>query len=136
VRSPFELLAIRFDDVADETVHRLVAKTRAAGHVRIISAIRIRHEPDGSVSIDESTEAADVLDMAVDVAAHRRWFQGRRLVSDMVRRLPVGAAVLVLLVEHRWALQMRADVGSLGGVMIDAASLPEESVRQAQQDLN
>ena len=74
-RRHLEIVVLRLDDVTAETPRLLAGRLTAGGHVRVVSAVEARREIDGTVSVEDWTEAGDVFDLVADLTVRRqgRW---------------------------------------------------------------
>jgi hypothetical protein len=129
-----ELVILRFDDVTTESARSFVGRTDGKGHVHVIMAVVARHETDGSVTLEEWTQAADLSDLIADMAAHQQFDLSRGHIAYIARTVAPGATVLLLLLEHRCASDFATDLDSLGGVLLSSAEVPDERIRQAEGD--
>jgi hypothetical protein len=129
-----EVVVLRADEVVADTSRLLLDRLATAGRVRVISAVQARHEADGVISVDEWTKADDTFDLMADLTAHELGLD-RRTVISMTAGLPIGATLLVLLIEHRWLQDITVELDAVGGEVVASAMLADEWLHRMERDL-
>ena len=56
-------------------------------------------------------------------------------VSDVARSMPPGTSGLILLFEHRWAVDVKEALGRAGGFLVSRTVIPPEIVEEVAQEL-
>jgi hypothetical protein len=130
---PLELVVLTFADASADSARALAERAHARGQVRVVSALVLRQEPDGSPTAVEWTDADDVFDLAADLTARRIAGLDGAAPADVVRDLEPGTTVLVLLLEHLWARSLHRDIADLGGHCLASAALPAERIRDVER---
>jgi hypothetical protein len=158
---PVQLLVVGFEDASSKVaIREALGRLRDDDSARLIDAVMVRKHADGSVEqleyadfpYDESPEAGalvgSLIGLSARIAEEGRFDGGLELESSehpatgaegwfVDDAIPAGSAVIIALVEHRWAIQLRDAISETGGVhLADAwvhpADLAEVGLTVAQ----
>lgn len=158
VLGPIQLVVIGFPPDAEfrgETI-RALNDLRGRGVIRIIDALFVRKDADGRVTAalresdftlgeretmgaivgglfglvaggDEESEALGAT-LAAQAIAQGAFGFGRQDLEHVKDEIPAGTSALLLLFEHRWALDLKAAVRRAGGVPLVQGFLTPEAL--------
>jgi uncharacterized membrane protein len=143
---PLQLLAIGFTDPQlDGSILGALEDATAAGHIRIVDALGVYKDNDGTVIAAElsdlteeemmaygawigalvglgadGVEGAEVGAIVGAVAAADRYEYGidETRIAEIADAIPAGGAALLLAIEHTWAIPLRDAVEASGGLML------------------
>jgi uncharacterized membrane protein len=148
---PIQVFVIGFDKL--ETTERILAelrRVRRRGVIRLIDLLVVQKDNQGNVTssmqltdLNErermrlGTLASGLLGLqaeglagsvtsaeldALPVAAHDYGLSAEEL-SDLAAVIPPGSAAALLVIEHHWAVRLRAAIADAGGVLLLQAML-------------
>jgi hypothetical protein len=155
---PVQLVAIGFppDAVFKGEIVRALADVRGRGVIRLIDALMVRKDEDGkivstmrdsdltlqereylgavvggllglSAGGDEESEALGATMAAQNVADNAFGF-GVSDLQNIKDQIPAGRTVVLLLIEHTWAAELKGAVRRAGGVPIVQGFLTPEAL--------
>ncbi|WP_396657923.1 DUF6325 family protein [Microbacterium sp.] len=119
---PVELVLAGFrGDKPSAGVLDALAELAEAGTIRVIDLVHVTRDADGRVAffeVDESGIDIGVIDLvAGGLASHED-------VTELGSRLPVGAAAVLLVVEHLWAKRLASRLVEAEGFVVDSVRIP------------
>jgi hypothetical protein len=133
---PVQLLVVGFDD-PERAGAALAAleRLRDADGVRVVDVLVVRKDADGSVErvqpVDPTgDETGATVEALIGLAeGAERQAAGEGDVWFVDDAIPMGSAAAIALIEHRWAIDLRAAIGDAGGVSLaDAWVQPADLV--------
>jgi uncharacterized membrane protein len=153
---PLQLIVVAFEKPEFKgTIAKELDLLRESGDIRIVDAIAVRKNEDGTVdkveftdySPDEKIQLGAVLGGLVGFGAageegmEAGALAGALIVADeyeygvdaegldsIAEDLPAGGAALYLLIEHRWALGLKRAVRGAGGILVAQDFLSPEAL--------
>ena len=131
-----EILVVTFDDLAVDAVDALLARVKEQPQLRVITALVVRGEADGSPAIRDWAEVNDVADLAADLTARAKLgFDAISEHDEVGTGMRPGSGAVVLVVEHVWARMLWRDVVSLGGESLVSVEITDEELRRTEGEL-
>ena len=119
---PVELLLAGFTgDKPSAGVLDALAELAEAGTIRVIDLVHVTRDEDGVVSfveLDESGIDIGVVDLVAGGLA------SQEDVVELGARLPVGAAAVLLVIEHVWAKHLASQLLEADGFVVDSVRIP------------
>lgn len=119
---PVELLLAGFTgDQPSTGVLDALAELAEAGTIRVIDLVHVTRDEDGVVSfveLDESGIDIGVVDLVAGGLA------SQEDVVELGARLPVGAAAVLLVIEHLWAKHLASRLLEADGFVVDSVRIP------------
>jgi uncharacterized membrane protein len=152
---PIQLFAITFDE--PEFKGRIAAELealRVGGEVRIVDSLVVVKDaagdlmtarwsdleetdgvPPGSVlggllGLELAAEGADAGAIARAITDEEPDESERATLGAMFQDVPRGGAIILLLIEHRWALPLSRAVAGAGGVLAGQRMVPLETMER------
>ena len=98
-----------------------LAELAEAGTIRVIDLVHVTRDEDGVVSfveLDESGIDIGVVDLVAGGLA------SQEDVVELGARLPVGAAAVLLVIEHVWAKHLASRLLEADGFVVDSVRIP------------
>ncbi len=128
-RGADQMISAELQDLGNETAIRVIDLLRvrrgADGEMRKISAVDPSGMPGTLVEALLFTEDERLVPHAPLSSSGAAWF--------LADRVPRGSAVAILLVEHRWAIPLRAAVSGVGAEIFGDAWLHPRDVSAARR---
>lgn len=122
---PVEIVAIEFpEDWAPDAVRRQVTSLVEGGVVRIVDALLVAKDGDGTVTVVELEEAGGEVAALVDGLAQQLDLVSEEDAQDLGGQLEPGRRALILAFEHTWMLPVRDAVLASGGSVITDLHIP------------
>jgi uncharacterized membrane protein len=143
---PLQILAVDFDEPAfSGKINDELQKLRDQKFIRIVDGVAVQKDASGNVIILEESDLsseenekygaiiggliglgsgdAEVAQLSSEYVAERfneRYEYGldKEDLEDLTENIPAGDAVLVLLIEHVWAIPFRNAVRDAGGLLL------------------
>jgi len=140
---PVQMLILEFDSAALKgQILPEVARLRDAGLIRLIDLLVVEKDADGNVTAVEATDlgldeaeefgaiAGALIGLGLDGedGAEAGAIAGAELAADgfildddtwyVADAIPPGATAAVALIEHLWAIPLRAAIADAGGVAL------------------
>lgn len=119
---PVELLLAGFTgEQPSAGVLDALAELAEAGTIRVIDLVHVTRDEDGVVSfveLDESGIDIGVVDLVAGGLA------SQEDVVELGARLPVGAAAVLLVIEHVWAKHLASRLLEADGFVVDSVRIP------------
>jgi hypothetical protein len=111
--------------------------------IRVIDLLRVRRDLDGEVrrmaAVDPTGMPGTLVEALLFTGVNRRGSAAREPKSGetwfLADRVPRGSAVAILLVEHRWAIPLRAAVDELEAENFGDAWLHPRDVAAARRQV-
>lgn len=139
---PVQVLVVGFDEPnVSGTIMSELVELRRAGIVRLLDVLLVAHEVDGSLqTIDPppglpatGTLAAAVLGQpddseGYDATDEVSYDEQVPPTWSLAEAVPVGSMAAVALIEHTWAVPLRAAIARAGGTPLDETWLAREDV--------
>jgi len=152
---PMQLIAIGFDptDRCQRRIRRELQELQGRGVIRVIDTLMINKDSQGAItrlegsqpSNDELGSAGSVLGILIgldtrdsaispstDVGAlafaEHNYGLSRKDIMDIAGRLAPGKAAALLLIEHQWALRLKAAVRAADGWMLAHSLVTPEAL--------
>lgn len=124
---PVEMVVIGFPDhrISPEIRPR-VAELVERGIVRIIDALVIRRDADGTLTFTEVTDVPDdpEVQALAEMLADPAGLLSEDDVEALAAELTVGTAALALVFEHTWMAPVREAVLAAGGRLLADIQVP------------
>lgn len=153
---PIQLIVIGYPPEAKFTgeTMRALADVRGRGLIRLVDALFVRKDADGRISAsiresdfsltdrqkmgaivgglfglasggDDESEALGAT-LAAHAIADNAFGFGIGDLQNVKDQIPAGTAALLLLIEHRWALELKRSIRKTGGIpMVEGFLTPE-----------
>jgi hypothetical protein len=131
---PVQMLMIGFDG---EELHGTIAaeldRLRAQDTIRLLDVIVVRKDGGGSITIAEARGgdagrlARRLIDGSETELAHLDAADPDDL-WNLADTIPIGTAVAIAVIEHRWAIPLREAIARAGGFAILDAWVAEEDL--------
>lgn len=153
---PIQLIVVAFEAPEFKgTIAAELDKLRESGDIRIVDAMAVRKAEDGGIeriqysdyTPEEKVELGAILGGLVGLGAGGEEgaevgaLAGAMLVADeyeygtdtegldsILEDLPTGGAALYLLIEHRWALNLKRSIRDAGGILVAQDFLSPEAL--------
>jgi len=156
--APVQLVVIGFPPEAEfkGEIIRALSDLRGRGVIRLIDALFVRKDAQGKISAsmresdlslherellgaivggllglvaggDEESEALGAT-LAAQAVADNAFGFGIGDLQNVKDQIPAGSAALVLLIEHKWALELKQAVRNAGGVPVTQGFLTPEAL--------
>jgi len=152
---PMQLIVIGFDptDRCQRRIRRELQELQGRGVIRVIDTLMINKDSQGAItrlegsqpSNDELGSAGSVLGILIgldtrdsaispstDVGAlafaEHNYGLSRKDIMDIAGRLAPGKAAALLLIEHQWALRLKAAVRAADGWMLAHSLVTPEAL--------
>jgi hypothetical protein len=134
---PLEYTVIGFPDlIVDGTVAEEIGKVVEAGTIRIVDLVAIGKNADGDVAIIEldAKDDARYAGFAPLLSNRMGLFTAEDLATIAVD-MPAGTGALVVLFEHRWAVEIKEALQAKGAVLLGRAVIPPEVLEEVNDEL-
>jgi uncharacterized membrane protein len=148
---PIQLVTVGFvDPRLDGSILTALEEASNAGHIRLIDAIGVYKDTDGTIVAAEATDltedeaiaygawigalvglgaggvdGAEVGAIAGAVAAAEKYEYGldNEELDAIASAIPAGGAAMLLAIEHTWAIPLRNAAAASGGIMLSSQFL-------------
>jgi hypothetical protein len=127
--APVELVLVEFpgNEFKGEIVEEL-GRLVDAGTIRLIDALLIRKDADGSTQWLEAAEAGD--SRLADLVGEPAGLLAEEDVEAIAADLEPNSSVGMMLFEHTWAAQLTGAIRRANGRLIDWASVPAAAIEE------
>lgn len=143
---PIQLVTVAFTDPKlDGSIVTALEEATAAGHIRVIDAIGVYKDTDGSFMAAEATDLTEEEAMvygawigalvglgaggeegaeygaiagAVAAAEEYEYGIGEEELAAIADAIPEGGGALLLAIEHTWAIPLRNAAAASGGIVL------------------
>jgi uncharacterized membrane protein len=150
-----QLIAIGFEptDRCQRRIRRELQELHGHGIIRVIDVLMVKKDSQGTITRLEGAQLSndqlgptgqvlgiliglDTRDPAISLGtdvgalafAEHNYGPSRKDIMDIAGRLAPGTAAALLLIEHPWALRLRAAVRAAGGRMLAQSLLTTEAL--------
>ncbi len=135
---PLEYLVIGFEGNKnfDGSIAKEIEKVVSKGIISLVDVVFIGRADNGDAVVLELDNKDDPR-----YAAFAPLLKGTmglftaEDVSDVAMSMPPGTSGLILLFEHRWAVDVKDAIGRTGGFLVSRTVIPPESGEEVAQEL-
>ena len=148
---PIQLVTVGFDAPRlDGSILAALEDASAAGHIRLIDAIGVYKDDDGTIVAAEATDLTEdeaiaygawigalvglgaggvegaeygAISGAVGAAEKYEYGLDNEELDAIAAAIPAGGAAMLLAIEHTWAIPLRNAAAASGGVMLSSEFL-------------
>jgi len=137
VLGPLEYTVIGFDgNRFNGEIAREILKVADAGIIAIVDAVFITKDIDGNakaVEIDNKDDAR--FDSFAPMLSGLMGLLTEEDVDQIAADLPSNTSALVIMFEHRWAVDIKKAIIGAGGVLISRETIAPESLAMLNAEI-
>ena len=134
---PLEYVVIGFPDLnVDGTVAAEIETVVRAGTIRIVDLVALAKDADGDVAIVE-LDAKDDPRYAgfAPLLTNRMGLFTPEDLAEIAVGMPEDTGALVILFEHRWAVDIKDALAAKGAVLLGRSVIPPEVLEEVAAEL-
>ena len=134
---PLELLVLGFeDDKFRGEIARSVRAAAATDAIRVVDLIFVRKDGSENITAFEVEESGQAAREFAALGADIRGVLTDDDAMTLAKLLPANTAALVVLVEHKWALDVAEAVQRAGGKLLASQRIGRGTVELLGDDLD
>jgi hypothetical protein len=125
---PVDLEILGFvDPESGPVVSAAVGRTIATGAVRVLDAVWVRKDDDGTVTIIDADDEAD-SERLLGFPTHEPGLLGEEDVAEIAASIPDGTAAALIAWENLWAVDLTDTLAAAGGFALGHERIPGGTV--------
>ena len=134
---PLEYIVIGFEgNKFDGSISREIEKVVANKTIALIDAVFVGRAADGEATILEIDNKEDPRFAAFEALLEDRiGLLTPEDVVEIAETIPANTSGLILLFEHRWAVNIKKAMEAAGGFLVSRTVIPPEIVEEVSQEL-
>lgn len=135
---PLEYLVIGFEGNKnfDGSIAREIEKIVDKGIISLVDVVFVGRADNGDAVVLELDNKDDPRYAAfAPLLKNRMGLFTQEDVEDVATTMPPGTSGLILLFEHRWAVDVKDALQNAGGFLVARTVIPPEVVEEVSQEL-
>lgn len=135
---PLEYTVIGFEgNNFDGSIAREIAKVVENGTIALVDVVFIGRDSEGSAVILELDNKDDPRFAGFyNLVSGRMGLFTEEDLREIAESLPANTSGLVLLFEHRWAVEIKKAMENAGGFLVTRTVVPPEVVEEVSAELD
>src|SRR4051794_32137121 len=135
---PLEYTVIGFEgNDFDGSIAREIAKVVENGTIALVDVVFVGRDSEGNAVILELDNKDDPRFAGFhNLVAGRMGLFTQEDLMEIAEKLPANTSGLILLFEHRWAVEIKKAMEASGGFLVTRTVIPPEVVEEVSAEMD